>query len=80
MFDNIIGQEKIKTRWEFFVHGQESTGVSPHVSGVRLVARAVGDFNMNARLIVVLVLQKMPIITGQLLMQLIVSWIWVIRC
>jgi len=31
MFDNIIGQEKIKKRLEFFVQGQESTGVSPHV-------------------------------------------------
>jgi Holliday junction resolvasome RuvABC ATP-dependent DNA helicase subunit len=46
MFDNIIGQEKIKKRLEFFVQGQESTGVSPHVlfvapkgSGKTLIAQ-----------------------------------------
>jgi Holliday junction resolvasome RuvABC ATP-dependent DNA helicase subunit len=46
MFDNIIGQEKIKKRLEFFVQGQEATSISPNIlfvapkgSGKTLIAQ-----------------------------------------
>lgn len=54
-FDNIIGQEKIKRRLEFFLEGQAKSRISPHIlfsaprgSGKTLIAETYGKALINS--------------------------------
>lgn len=65
MFENIIGQERVKRRLEFFAQGQAKTGISPHVlfvaprgSGKTLIAQAyarglVDEFGLRRKLLTI---------------------------